>query len=354
MHLPRLLQLTVSACVLLASTLSAAPAAAVKETTPADAAAEAFFKLRDAKGVPPSAERFNQIIESGKAFLAQYPTHGKAGTVIQSLATFDTTMPGKELAAMRNYWGTLLGYAAIGAGGDGESEDARAALLALGAAAAGTEFRLAPSRPALDKYREKIDQLAESPAAGRFLAEQERAYLKLLAGQSAAQALPQAKKLLAHPDKKVAAMAREELNLIELAITPLELKFTTVDGREFDVGEARGKALYVYFWSLANETSVKEVQELKATYFDHRKKNLEIIAVAHDTDAAAVAKFVKDKKIQFPVLCDGTGGKDELSRKLNAKKLPVAAVFDNKGIYVTNTIRPNKLLVAIKAIMGIK
>lgn len=353
MYLPRLLVHVLSAGLMMA-VLATAPAQSPKQPSPADVAADDFFKLRDAKGVPPSAERFNQVIASGKAFLVQYPTHGKAGSVIQSLATFDSTMPGKELAAMRKYWSSLLGFAAIGADSEGANEDARAALLALSAAAAGTEFRLTPSKPALEKYRELIDQLAKSPSAGRFLADQERAYLRIIAGQSAAQALPQAKKLLTHPDKKVAAMAQEELNLIELAITPLELKFTAVDGREFDVNAARGKVLYVYFWSLGNEASVKEVQELKTTYSEYRKKNLEIIAVAHDADSAAVAKFVKDKKIPFPVLCDGTQGKDFLSQKLNAKRLPAGTIFDSQGIYVSNTIRPNRLVGMIKSILKLQ
>ena len=343
MHRYRLLCFVVAACALFAGT-ALGQSKSAKEKSPGDVAAEEFFKLRDDKDVAPTPARFATLISTGLAFITQYPTHGRTAAVINGLATFGTTIKDKKLAPMRAYWLATLKYEILRQGGSSTlTEDAQTAFKALGAATAGATARDDMGRDNLDAYRDRIDRLAEMPNASRFLAEQEKGYLELLRGQRGDGYQKQLEKLLAHPDKKVVAMAQDEKNLMEMRQGPLELKAATLDGKGFDAAALRGKVVYFVFWSVANEASVKELAELKDLYGPYQKLGVEIVTVAQDTDRDALAKFVKEKRYAWPVLFDGQGATGDFSAKLNARSLPASALFDQQGMFVATGIRSNKL-----------
>lgn len=342
MHRFRLLCLALAAGTLFAGALSAQPKPA-KEKSPGDIAADEFFQLRNSKDAPTPA-RFVELINSGLGFLAKYPTHGRVNAVIDSLATYGTTIKDKKLAALRASWMSRLQYEIIRqGGGDKLSEEAQTAFKAAAAAAAGNTVRDAVTKENVETFRDKIDRLAEMPGAGRFLSDQEKSYLEVLEFVNAASAEKHAQKLLNHPDKKVASMAQDELNLITMRQKPLELKFSALDGSEVDTAQLRGKVIYFVFWSTTNESSTKDLAELKDFYKPYQKLGVEIITVSHDTDKEAVAKYVKDKKFAWPVIFDGQGSKGEFSLSLNARKLPASALFNQKGILAATGVRSSKL-----------
>ena len=343
MHRIRTLTVALAICFFCAGAFSA-PAKPAKEKSAGDVAAEEFFKLRDAKEAVPSPARFAEVIKSGFSYLTQYPTHGRVNNVISSLATFGTTIKDKKLAALRASWSSLLQYEILRQGGsDKLDDDAKAAFKALSAAAAGSTVRDAVTRENVEAFRDKIDRLAEMPGAARFLSEQEKSYLEVVEFMNPAAAEKQGQKLLAHPDKKVASMAQDELNLMKLRHQPLELKFSALDGREVDTAQLRGKVLYFVFWSTTDEVSLKDFAELKDFYKPYQKLGVEIITVSHDTDKAALAKFVTDKRYAWPVICDGEGAKGEFSASLNVRKLPASALFNQKGMLVATGVRSSKL-----------
>jgi peroxiredoxin len=276
--------------------------------------------------------------------LTDYPTHGRASSVISALVNFGSTIRDKKLAPMRDYWGSQLNYEIVNRRTKpGISDDVQLVMTALDASYAGYEAKTTNSREKLDNYRGKINQLAELDRRLRFLPGLEREYVQLVYTLNMKLGEAQARKLAAHPDKKLAAVGQEELNLIEMAKHPLELKAASLDGREFDAGQLRGKVLYFLFWSTTNEPSQKELASLKDYYKPYQKLGVEIITVAHDSDRAAVEKFVKAKGYIWPVLFDGQGAQGEFSAKLNIVKLPGSALFNQQGMFVGNTVRADKL-----------
>ncbi|WP_438481459.1 TlpA family protein disulfide reductase [Oleiharenicola lentus] len=350
----RLLGVALLACACVASVWSQSKNAA--EKTPADIAADAFFKLRDEKDAVPSQARFAQIIKSGLGFLTQYPAEKRTSGVITGLATFGSTIKDKKLAPQRAAWLPLLKYEVINQGGSDKSEPARLAFAALSASIAGVEAKEMPNRATVEAFREKIDRLAELPGASRFLPEQERAFIQVLKQASPKNAEQHANALLKHSEKAVVQVARDELNLIEIAKQPLELKFTALDGKPVDVAQLRGKVVYLFFWATTNEASVKELAALKEIYFTYKKPGFEIISVSHDKEAAkdAVIKQMKDARLAVPVLLDGQGSKGELSQKLNVRSLPASALFDKNGMFVSTNVRATRLEAEVKKLLGIK
>jgi peroxiredoxin len=329
-------------------------AESAKEKSPGDAAAAAFFEIRDDKDAKLDGARILKLQKAGLDFLTAYPTHPRANSVVSALANFGGTIRDKKLQPMRDYWGSQLNYEIVNRRTKADaSDEVRAVIGSLDAAYAGFMARTAPSRETLDTYRDRIDRLAGLAGGNRYLPNHEREYIQTLLMVGPKQAEAHARKLIEGGDKKLAAVAQEELNLIQLGTTPLELKAAILDGGEFDAAALRGKVLYFVFWSSTNEASVKELAALQDFYKPYQKLGVEIVTISHDTDREALAKFVKAKGYAWPVLFDGTGNKGEFSVKANAKNVPASALFTQKGTLVKTGVKSSQLEAEVMK-LGIK
>lgn len=325
-----------------------------KEKSPGDVAADAFFKLRDNKEAKPTPERIQQVLKTGLGFITEFPAHGRTGAVISSLATFGATLNDKSQAALRDYWRAQVGYQVINLR-MGASDELRAALAALDAANAAAEAREKFNRENLAKLREKIDALAGLPGGDRFLSAQEKEYLELLKATNPDAAEAHAKKLADHKDKRVAGMARDELNLMEARKQPVDIKFTALDGRAVDLAGFRKKAVVLYFWSVANENSVKDLDLIREVQGAHRNV-LEVVTVNYDAaaDRAKVEQLVKDKKIKWPVHFDGRGKENETWARLNVRNVPTLVLIYPDGMLANASLRANRLEAEIKKMFKLK
>ena len=79
-----------------------------------------------------------------------------------------------------------------------------------------------------------------------------------------------------------AAMAREELNIVEVKKEPYALKFTGLDGKEVDFAQLRGKVVALYFWSTTNKASTDRIEPLKQLLSTYKKRGFEIVSVCYD------------------------------------------------------------------------
>lgn len=327
---------------------------AAKEKSPGDIAAEAYYKIRDERDAPVSSERLQKLLTSGIGFLAEYPGHGRASSVISSLASFAGTMKDKKHLPLVAWWQNQLKYEALDRRmREGASEEQRLVWYSLETAVAGQEARQAPGRDQLAAFREKIDRLAEQPGASRFLSGHERDFLLALGQANPAGMEAQAKKLLEHKDKRVVAVAREELNLIQARRTPLEFKFTGLDGKETDASTLRGKAVLVFFWSTDNENSLKDLDELSAIHRTY-KLEFEIITVCLNAEAGREKVLLAAKKLKWPVCFDGRGRDHPLAVSLNVRNAPAGFLFGKTGLLVAHGLRANKVEGELKKVLGVK
>lgn len=343
-----------------ASVLAQAPAAppkAAPQKSPADQAADDFFKLRDDKAAKPDEERFKKLIAAGLAFIEQNPTHGRVTAVVNGLATFADGTTDKNLAAQHANYHGLLKFALIDERDkDGLKPEARAAVAALEAAAQDSETREVFTKDNLDTLREKIDRLTPMPGSGRFLVDRERSYVEILTkGVNAAAGERHLRKLTQHPDKGVAAWAQTDLNLVEIRKAPYELKFTALDGKECDLAKMRGKAVALVFFAATNEGSVKNLATVKESMGLY-KRELAVVAVSFDKEAdrEKVEAVVKANKLTWPVHFDGKEAKNDWAPKLNVTRVPALVLFDQKGFLVSNSLRTDRLEPEVKRLFKIQ
>lgn len=321
----------------------------------ADLAAEAFYKLRDDREAPIDAARAAKVIADGTKFLAENPRHARASSVINSLATYGTRLRDKKLTAVRDYWLSTLKFEIVNRRTARDvTDDQLAVWAALDAAVAAYEARSKPSRDAARAVREKIDALAASPKGSRFLLSAERDFIALLVEMGAvASAEAQAKKLLEHKDAKIAAMAQDELKLLAMRQAPVDLKFTALDGKPFDLAATRGKVVVVLFWSVKTDKFDKEIDPVKESLAG--QKNVEVVAVCMDpaSERAAVEKFVKGEKLKWTVLHDAEAAA-EIASRFAVKSPPVAFVLDRTGALASANLRLNRIEGEVKKLAGAK
>jgi glutathione peroxidase-family protein len=368
--IPRLLTLALVCCCTIAGTvLAQAPGKAPDKKapapkTPADLEYDEYNKVRTSSAKKDQAQ-FQKVIALGTAFLEKNPTHSRVNDVVNSLAFYPNAIDKKEAAQRTSYLSFLKLDVTNLRFKEGVGDPAKAALTAVDAAVADFEVRDAFNRDNLANFREKLDALAEVPGSGRFLVERERSYVHILTlGSSLARAEEHLKKLVDHKDKGVAAMARTELNLVEMKKEPFALKFTGFDGKEVDVAQLRGKVVALYFWTSTNKSSLGNFEPLKQVYSNYRKKGFEVVTVSLDKaeDREKVAGAIKANKLAWPVHYDGKGSKNEMVAKLNVTGSSALLVLDQKGMLqhtmqgtnLTVNLPVNQLDGQAKRLLGIK
>jgi thiol-disulfide isomerase/thioredoxin len=87
---------------------------------------------------------------------------------------------------------------------------------------------------------------------------------------------------------------------------PMELGGTLLDGTPFDQRTLAGKVVLVDFWATWCGPCVAEMPNIRAQYEKYHDRGLEVVGISLDDDRAAVAAFVAENGIPWPVIC-GTG-----------------------------------------------
>lgn len=332
-----------------------APKAAAPAADPAAAEFDAFFKLRDLPGSAPTGKRFEQVIKGGLPLVAKYPKHRRTPEVIRRLTDVAQGFNDKATLPMRDVWFSQLKLAVLNVPGDSLDDDGRAAIMALVAANANAEARLSRDKDTVETAREKIDALAAAPGGSRFLADQEMGYIEVLKTRNPEAAEKAVQRLTEHKDKALAGRAADELKIMEVRKAPFDLKVTTLDGKAFDAAALRGKkALYLYFWSADSEPSLKEMEQLKEIYFEHRER-LEIVCVNLDSaeNRAKVEKAIKDKKLKWAQIVEGEGAKSATAARVNVRGAANGVLIDQKGMLMLPRAKAGQIVGGLRG-MGFK
>lgn len=342
---------------LIAAGLSLAFALVVsaQNKTPADNAADAFFKLRDDKDAKVDQERLQNIMKTGLDYLAANPTHGRAWNVMTALGTQAVSLRDKKLAPLRDYWVSTLKYEIVSRRtARDQTEDQIAAWAGLGVTLAGYEARVQPSRDTVDAYRSAIDRLAEQSKGSRFIVNAEREYLRFLFESKSTRFNAQLKKLTEGSDKKLAAMAAEENNIFTARTTQWDMKFTALDGKEFDAGTLRGKPLVLVFFSVKRGNTAKELDEIQAITDHYSDVTTVGIALDGDEQRADVEKLVKSQRLKWPVQLGGVAKENDFAQRLNLRNAPATFLFDKTGQLSVQNVRTDRLEAEIKRALGTK
>ncbi len=149
--------------------------------------------------------------------------------------------------------------------------------------------------------------------------------------------------LATNDDPKVAAAARGRQELTALGTTPLDWKFTAVDGRPVDLTASQGKVVLVDFWASWCPDCLREMPDVLAAYHKYHDKGFEVVGVSMDHDKDAMLSFLKKHNIPWPQQYDGKAWDSSVAVKYGVKGIPEMWLVDRSGHVIATGVHGSQL-----------
>lgn len=106
-----------------------------------------------------------------------------------------------------------------------------------------------------------------------------------------------------------------------------DFRFTLPDGTTTKLNELRGKKVLINFWATWCGPCQEEMPDLQQAH-EQAGDDLVIIGVNKAEDAAAVASFVKDVPVTFPLVLDPDS---DIAYRYGARNLPMSFFVNTDG-----------------------
>jgi peroxiredoxin len=134
--------------------------------------------------------------------------------------------------------------------------------------------------------------------------------------------------------KKIAAVVCALLLLpaaAGAAIQAPDFSGTDIQGAPQSLAQYHGKPLVLYFWATWCPACRRDVQAIHQVYLDFKDKGIGFVTVSLDEDLEALKKYVAQENLQFPVLFDGKGWKNEMAGLYGIKATPGYVLISPQG-----------------------
>ncbi len=129
---------------------------------------------------------------------------------------------------------------------------------------------------------------------------------------------------------------KANIRRLDLLGESFELQASTVDGNAINTAELKGKYLIVSFFVTWSKPCLEELPRLKAQYEKYHARGLEVIGVSLDHDPQALAKFLDNAVLPWPVIHDNAEDPlDSIRLKFGISALPTVLLINKEGTVVS-------------------
>lgn len=141
--------------------------------------------------------------------------------------------------------------------------------------------------------------------------------------------LRDAQALAREPDLQ--ARIGDDLRRLEALGQVLTFSAEMPSGETLELADYRGRVVVLVFFAVWSQPSMEALGVLQKNVAAFPKDQVQMLGVSLDTKPEALAGFLKEKKIAWPVACDGKGWEGRLVRLLGINALPTVWLLDRTG-----------------------
>ena len=133
---------------------------------------------------------------------------------------------------------------------------------------------------------------------------------------------------------KIADRAKSRLDRIKSLIDkPIELAFSSLDGKDIDLKKMKGKVILVDFWATWCGPCIEGIPEIKSVYNEFNSEGFEVIGISLDMDKSSLESFISENEMTWPQYFDGQQ-ENLLALKFGVERIPAMWLVNKKGILV--------------------
>lgn len=132
-------------------------------------------------------------------------------------------------------------------------------------------------------------------------------------------------------DDELKARIADDLRRSGLLGQPVPLQFKPAGATGIDLRDYRGKIVLLIFFAGWSPPALEALDALQRAGPQLPKGQVQFVGVSLDTKPDRLVALVQEKKITWPVVCDGRGWESPLVRSLGINAVPTVWLLDREG-----------------------
>lgn len=124
----------------------------------------------------------------------------------------------------------------------------------------------------------------------------------------------------------------------------IELRGTTIDGKQLDVSSLRGRPVVIHYWASWCEPCKNDMKLLRRLQAQYAKEGLQLVGVNIDPRRADAEAFLTESKLSWPQLfAEGGLERSPLATQYGVQILPTMMLVDPAGKVARHNVRAAEL-----------
>jgi peroxiredoxin len=132
-------------------------------------------------------------------------------------------------------------------------------------------------------------------------------------------------------DEELKVRIADDLKRLDLLGEPIALRFAPPSGEAIDLAEQHGKIVVLIFFAAWSQPSIEAIETIQKALPKLSVEQVQLIGVSLDTQPDPLETLASERKITWPVICDGRGWESPLVRGFGINALPTVWLLDREG-----------------------